>query len=154
MSQGVRDMLANRRFTIPLMILLAFCLVGLILIGVVLIWQPDFLDDGTTVAQASVTSPPEQTALPTTAPTATETATPRPSPTLVPLGTQPATTPEAMTSSEKKWRCHRGGGAYGRCVDIRFTKAKKGRDRSRCRNHSTKSATVRPCLARSRHVSS
>ena len=99
MSQSVRDMLANRRFTIPLMILLAFCLVGLILIGVVLIWQPDFLDDGTTVAQASVTSPPEQTALPTVAPTATETATPRPSPTLVPLGTQPATAPEASPSS-------------------------------------------------------
>jgi hypothetical protein len=92
MSRGVRDMLANRRFAVPLIVLLAFCLIGLILIGVVLIWQPGAPDDSGAVAQGTATAPPEPTALSTLTPTAT--ATPRPSPTLVPVGTQPAATPE------------------------------------------------------------
>jgi len=40
MSQGLRELLANRRFAIPLIVLLAFCFVGLLLIGVILIWKP------------------------------------------------------------------------------------------------------------------
>jgi cytoskeletal protein RodZ len=102
MSQGVRNMLANRRFAVPLIILLAFCLIGLILIGAVLIWQPSFLDGGgTTVAQESATATLEPTASATLGPTATATATatPQPSPTLVPLGTQPVATSEATVAT-------------------------------------------------------
>ncbi len=87
MSQGLRDMLANRRFAIPLIILLAFCFIGLILIGVVLIWQPGARDRGTPVAQQSATAAVEPTELATFTPAAASTATPRPSPTLVPVGT-------------------------------------------------------------------
>jgi cytoskeletal protein RodZ len=95
-------MLANRRFAIPLIILLAFCFIGLILIGVVLIWQPGAPDDGGAVAQdtASPTVEPTETVPPTS--TATATSTPRPSPTLVVLdspgtGTAGGETPEAGT---------------------------------------------------------
>ena len=49
MSQGLREMLANRRFAIPLIVLLAFCFVGLILVGVVLILKPGAPDQGTEV---------------------------------------------------------------------------------------------------------
>lgn len=87
MSQGLRDMLANRRFAIPLIILLAFCFIGLILIGIVLIWQPGAPDEAEPVAQETGTAAPEPTDLATFTPTATDTATPRPSPTLVPVGT-------------------------------------------------------------------
>jgi hypothetical protein len=71
-------------------------LIGLILIGVVLIWQPAALDDLGRLAQATTAVLPEETE--TATPTATKTATPRPSPTLVPLGTQPAATPETTAS--------------------------------------------------------
>ncbi|MGD8472866.1 MAG: hypothetical protein PVH95_01150 [Anaerolineae bacterium] len=84
MSQGLRDMLANRRFAIPLIILLAFCFVGLILVGIVLILRP-----GTDEPVAGVTETPaaESTTEPTTTLSPTEEPTARPSPTLVPLGT-------------------------------------------------------------------
>jgi cytoskeletal protein RodZ len=95
MSQGVRDLLANRRFAVPLIVLLAFCLIGLILIGIVLIWQPGPPDDGGSVAQNTATPLPESTE--TLAPTAAETATPRSSPTLVPVGTQVVSTKPAST---------------------------------------------------------
>jgi hypothetical protein len=87
MPQGLRELLANRRFAIPLIVLLAFCLIGLLLIGVVLIWQPGSRTAEEPVAQATLTatSEPEDTATPV--PTATNTPTPRPSPTLVPVGT-------------------------------------------------------------------
>ncbi len=87
MSQGLRNMLANRRFAIPLIVLLAFCLVGLILVGVVLILKPGAQDADEPVAQA--TSEPESTAtaLATSAVEPTQEPTDRPTPTLVPLGT-------------------------------------------------------------------
>jgi hypothetical protein len=88
MSQGLRDMLANRRFAIPLMVLLAFCFIGLILVGVVLILRPGAPDGGEPVAQATSTQPLEPTALPTSTRAPTDTPTPRPTPTLVPLGTE------------------------------------------------------------------
>jgi hypothetical protein len=96
MSQGLRDMLANRRFAIPLIALLAFCFIGLILIGVVLIWQPGASDDQGSVAQdtASPTVESTEPATSTPAPTATATSTPRPSPTLVVLDTPQGGTAE------------------------------------------------------------
>ena len=87
MSQGLRDMLANRRFAIPLIVLLAFCFVGLILVGVVLILRPGAPDADQPVAEVTDAPEPESTELATVAPTATATSTPRPTPTLVPLGT-------------------------------------------------------------------
>ncbi|MFN2182356.1 MAG: hypothetical protein ACK2UU_00130 [Anaerolineae bacterium] len=84
MSQGLRDMLANRRFAIPLIVLLAFCFVGLILVGIVLILRPG---DNGDVAQATGTPVPEATARATSTPIPTEEPTQRPTPTLVPLGT-------------------------------------------------------------------
>ncbi len=87
MSQGLREMLANRRFAIPLIILLAFCFVGLILVGVVLILRPGAPDVDEPVAQTTGSPEPEATEPATSTPSATETPTPKPSPTLVPLGT-------------------------------------------------------------------
>ena len=55
MSQGLREMLANRRFAIPLIVLLGFCFVGLILVGVVLILKPGSPDADEPVAQATNT---------------------------------------------------------------------------------------------------
>jgi len=83
MSQGLRDMLANRRFAIPLIVLLAFCFVGLILVGVVLILKPGAPDADEPVAE--VTNTPGLEA--TSTQVATEVPTRRPTPTLVPLGT-------------------------------------------------------------------
>lgn len=93
MSQGLRDMLANRRFAIPLIALLAFCFIGLILIGVVLILQPGAPDEDEPVARETASITVEATE-PATA-TATASSTPRPSPTLVVLDTPGAGTPGA-----------------------------------------------------------
>ena len=87
MSQGLRDMLANRRFAIPLIILLAFCFVGLILVGVVLILRPGAPDGDEPVAEVTDAPGLDVTEQATVAPTATETSPPKPTPTLVPLGT-------------------------------------------------------------------
>ena len=87
MSQGLREMLANRRFAIPLIILLAFCFVGLILVGVVLILKPGSPDPDEPVAQATNTPGLEATEQATSTAVATEVPTRRPTPTLVPLGT-------------------------------------------------------------------
>ena len=87
MSQGLREMLANRRFAIPLIVLLAFCFVGLILVGVVLILRPGAPDVDEPVAQVTDEPTLEPTEQATSTPASTETPTPRPSPTLVPLGT-------------------------------------------------------------------
>jgi hypothetical protein len=87
MSQGVREMLANRRFAIPLIILLAFCFVGLILVGVVLIVKPGAPDADEPVAQATNTPGLQPTDQATSTQAPTDAPTPRPTPTLVPLGT-------------------------------------------------------------------
>lgn len=87
MSEGLRDMLANRRFAIPLIILLAFCFIGLILVGIVLILRPNATDNGTPVAQATATTALEPTTEPSSTPKTVDSPTPRPTPTLVPLGT-------------------------------------------------------------------
>jgi hypothetical protein len=88
MSQGFRDMLANRRFAIPLIALLAFCFIGLILVGIVLILRPGLQDNGESVAGATATSAlgSQEQEAPTVQPTSSP--TPRPSPTLVPVGTE------------------------------------------------------------------
>lgn len=86
MSQGMRDMLSNRRFAIPLIILLGTIFVGLILVGVVLILRPGDGNNGE-VAQATSSPAPSPTALFTSSPTPTKSPTARPTPTLVPLGT-------------------------------------------------------------------
>lgn len=87
--QNFRDMLANRKFAIPLIALLGMCLVGLLLLGLVLV-LPGLRDDTRAedidltpeqmAQQATQTAPPPS---PTTQPT----NTPRPTPTLVPVGT-------------------------------------------------------------------
>jgi cytoskeletal protein RodZ len=103
MSQGLRDMLANRRFAIPLIILLAFCFIGLILVGIVLILRPGAEDGNQPTAVAEITSTVTPTAeeLVTFTPTPTETPTPRPTPTLVPIGTGgTSTTATSATGAE------------------------------------------------------
>ena len=87
MSQGLREMLANRRFAIPLIVLLAFCFVGLILVGVVLILKPGAPNGDGDVAQATNTPELESTVQATSTQVPTDAPTPRPTPTLVPLGT-------------------------------------------------------------------
>ncbi len=87
MSQGLRNLLANRRFAIPLIVLLAFCLVGLILVGVVLIVKPGAQDADEAVAQATTTPESTTTVVATSAVEPTGEPTRRPTPTLVPLGT-------------------------------------------------------------------
>lgn len=100
MSQDLRDMLANRRFAIPLIILLAFCFVGLILVGVVLILRPGPSDGGEPVAELTDTVTLVPTEQLTSTPAPTDSPTPRPSPTLVPLGTstEPVSAGTAVTS--------------------------------------------------------
>ena len=87
MSQGLREMLANRRFAIPLIVLLAFCFVGLILVGVVLILKPGAPGPDEPVAQATNTPGLEPTMEATSTEAPTKVPTQRPTPTLVPLGT-------------------------------------------------------------------
>ncbi len=87
MSQGLRDMLANRRFAIPLIILLAFCFIGLILVGVVLILRPGAPGEGEEVGQATLTPTLQVSERATFTPIPTGSPTTRPTPTLVPLGT-------------------------------------------------------------------
>lgn len=102
MSQGLRELLANRRFAIPLLVLLAFCFVGLLLIGIILIWKPGLPTKGGTVAQATATPPPPVTSTQPLPPTFTPThsPTPKPSPTLVPVGpTVGGATPTATTET-------------------------------------------------------
>lgn len=88
MSQGLRELLANRRFAIPLIILMAFCLIGLILIGVVLILRPGAPSGEGPVAQATLTATSQPTTTPFPPPTSpTSTPTLRATATFVPVGT-------------------------------------------------------------------
>lgn len=97
MSQGFREMLANRRFAIPLIVLLAFCFIGLILVGIVLILRPG---DGAPVAQATTPAATATRSQPVTfTPSPTATRTPRPSPTLVPMGTVGSDTEEPSATA-------------------------------------------------------
>lgn len=95
--QSFRDMLANRKFAIPLIGLLGICLVGLLMLGVVLI-MPGLRAD---TRAETVNLTPDQVAqqatqsAPLPSPTAKPTETPRPTPTLVPVGT-----PVSSTTSE------------------------------------------------------
>ena len=80
MSQGVRDMLSNRRFAIPLIILLAFCFIGLLMIGIVLIFRPGDGDDVAEITETATvavtdTREPTDTLPPTNTPTRSPTAT-------------------------------------------------------------------------------
>ncbi|MEJ2734210.1 MAG: hypothetical protein P8189_11700 [Anaerolineae bacterium] len=119
MSQDLRDMLANRRFAIPLIILLAFCFVGLILVGVVLILRPGPSDDGEPVAEATLTATFVPTERLTSTPSPTDSPTSRPSPTLVPLGTStesvsagtPSSTPSSTPTAESTSTTSPGGEA-------------------------------------------
>jgi hypothetical protein len=87
MSQGLREMLANRKFAIPLIILLAFCFVGLILVGIVLIIKPGTPGADEPVAQTTNTPGLEPTVQAASTQVPTDAPTRRPTPTLVPLGT-------------------------------------------------------------------
>jgi hypothetical protein len=89
MSQGMRDMLANKKFAIPLIVLLGFCLVGLILVGVVLLLRPGAGDSRAPVDVAGEVLTPSVTAaeLATFTPAPANTPTPRSTPTLVPVAT-------------------------------------------------------------------
>ena len=77
MSQGLREMLANRRFAIPLIVLLAFCFVGLILVGVVLILKPGAPNGDGDVAQATNTPELESTVQATSTQVPTDAPTPQ-----------------------------------------------------------------------------
>jgi cytoskeletal protein RodZ len=84
MAQGLRDLMSNRRFAIPLIILLAVCLIGLLMLAIVLIFRPGAEEP---VAEATELPTVEGTATvgPTDTPVSTDTATPRPTNTLVPV---------------------------------------------------------------------
>ena len=80
MSEDSRGLLSNRRFAIPLIILLAFCFIGLLMIGIVLIFRPGADEPvaevtETVVAEATENLEPTDTAEPTEVPA---TATLRP----------------------------------------------------------------------------
>lgn len=94
MSQGLRDMLTNRRFAIPLIVLLAFCFIGLLLIGIILIWRPGAPQIEEPVAEITATSAPTATdsVPPTSVLPPTNTAAPSPTATLVPVGTPVSST--------------------------------------------------------------
>ena len=90
MSQGIRDLLANRKFAIPLIIMLAICFVGLLLLGIVFIVKPGSKTAAepqptakAAVVQVTETSSPIPI-LPTQPPT---NPTAAPTNTLVPIGT-------------------------------------------------------------------
>jgi cytoskeletal protein RodZ len=89
MSQGLRDMLADRRFAIPLIGLLALCFIGLLLLGLTFIFG---LGGKEPVASVTDTPTPAvtDTSEPTRTPSPTSSPTPSPSPTLVPVGTAPS----------------------------------------------------------------
>jgi hypothetical protein len=87
MSQDLREMLANRRFAIPLIILLGFCFVGLILIGIVLILRPGSTGGGEEIADMTATAVAATTSRPTMTPLPTKPPTARPTATMVPVGT-------------------------------------------------------------------
>ena len=90
MSQGIRDMLANRKFAIPLIVLLSFCLIGLILVGVVLLLRPGAdspAEPTQAVAGQAVTPSATAIELVTFTPAPTSTPTARPTATLVPVAT-------------------------------------------------------------------
>ena len=84
MSQTVRNLATNRRFAIPLIILLALCLIGLLLLGIVLVSSRN---KPVAEATATATLQPTQTSVLTTVPTATAQPTAKPTNTLVPVGT-------------------------------------------------------------------
>lgn len=83
MTEGLRAMLGNRRFAVPLIILLGFCFIGLLMIGFVLIFKPGATPPSDTAAKVAVTAatdtpePPTSTLEPsaTASPTATRTPT-------------------------------------------------------------------------------
>jgi len=84
MSQTMRNLATNRRFAIPLIVLLALCLIGLLLLGVVLVSSRN---KPVAEATATATLQPTQTSVSTTIPTATAQPTAKPTNTLVPVGT-------------------------------------------------------------------
>ncbi len=104
MSQDLRSMLANRRFAIPLIILLGFCFVGLILIGIVLIMGPRLPAGEEAAADVTLTAVSESTMRPTVTSLPIQSPTPRPTATMVPLGTEVASssdgTPATSTAEE------------------------------------------------------
>jgi hypothetical protein len=89
MSQGLRDMLTNRRFAIPLIVLLAFCFIGLLLIGIILIWRPGApaIEEPVAEVTATLVATATDSVPPTSAPPPTNTVAPSPTATLVPVGT-------------------------------------------------------------------
>ena len=113
MSQGLRDMLANRKFAIPLIILLAFCLIGLILVGIVLILRPGATETGTPVAQTTFTATLEPTTRPIPTSIPTNSPIPRASPTLVPLGTPVISAATGTAASPAGGTATPGGAATG-----------------------------------------
>lgn len=84
MSQTVRNLATNRRFAIPLIVLLALCLVGLLLLGVMLV---SGRNKPVAEATGTATLQPTQTSVSTTTPIATGQPTAKPTNTLVPVGT-------------------------------------------------------------------
>ncbi|MBN1135609.1 MAG: hypothetical protein JXM73_03445 [Anaerolineae bacterium] len=80
----MRDLMTNRRFAIPLIIMLALCLIGLLLLGVVFVSGRN-----KPVAEAAPTATlrPTQTLVLSATPSATTQPTAKPTNTLVPVGT-------------------------------------------------------------------
>jgi len=105
MSQGIRDLLANRKFAIPLIVMLGICFVGLLLLGIVFIVKPSSKPAAqatptTRAVVVQVTQTPMSTSVSPAQPTAAPTNT------LVPIGTAvafaTATSPaaQAMATGE------------------------------------------------------
>jgi len=90
MFQNLRDLMSNRKFAIPLIVLLGICFIGLLLLGFALI-LPSIRSDSEPVADVVLTQAAvegtETAALTTPTEAPTQKPTPRPSPTLVPVGT-------------------------------------------------------------------
>jgi hypothetical protein len=109
MPENLREMLANRRFAIPLIALLGICFVGLLLLGFVFI-LPSLKPQSEPVAQAAATNvavaAPATKAASATATMPPDTPTPKPTATLVPIGTVmesgvgAAETPVLLSSGE------------------------------------------------------
>jgi hypothetical protein len=104
MSDGLRAMLGNRRFAIPLIILLGFCFIGLLMIGFVLIFKPGATPPSDTAAKVAVTAatdtpePPTSTTEPSATASPTATRTPTGTPTQSAADEPPLTSVAAATA--------------------------------------------------------
>lgn len=106
MTGNLRSLLTNRRFAIPLIVLLGFCFIGLLMIGFVLIFRPGAETKADTEARIAAVAPTSPTAKRTSSPIPEASSTSTPRPTLTPFSTstkeateEAASTTVAMTTA-------------------------------------------------------